>query len=534
MRQQADRAPGDRHEEGVALVVVLLFTAIILMAVVSTTATLALGARGGGVDERGAYQALLVAESGQNTFAARVGSLARTSPYTGTRTSELTAWLGTLGTYSLGTAGTAELSLLNVTPKTTGATFTLRSQGSAPGAAKVVVQDYVVTNARLPRTFRSRAGLTSLPAIDASNGNQRTEGRANDGVATRVRSGGTPLSLPALQPGVTLPVEDTGAVLVGDYVRVNGATFRVDGKEEASLSLVRVLPTSPTAPLTLSGDVTVMLNAVAQTSPTVGNPGDLRVSNAGDFLVGEELTIAGKAATVQAVDAGNGTVRLGWPSGAPASLPEGTQVFRDVTGMRSAADITAKSNKLDDISMTSGGQTTNDCTTSTLCAGERDPLLASPTPGNPSDPFFTEQLFGLSDEELNDLVPLDNDPTLPQGEIKRVSAADFDRIFSGNARGSGVLIVDGDINSNINGNVTFDGMIYIRGNQGGKFNGNMTLNGAIAVRGGPIEGITTDDTTTQATGSLLINYDAVSLRSQLLNARGVFRVQTEPGTWRQQ
>ena len=51
--------------------VVLLFTAIVLTIVVSTTATLAIGARGGGVNERTAYQALLAEENGQNTFATR-------------------------------------------------------------------------------------------------------------------------------------------------------------------------------------------------------------------------------------------------------------------------------------------------------------------------------------------------------------------------------------------------------------------------------------------------------------------------------
>lgn len=69
-----------RREEGIALVVVLLFTAIVLTIVVSTTATLALGARGGGVNERAAYQALLAAESGLNTFAARVEKFKQKSP----------------------------------------------------------------------------------------------------------------------------------------------------------------------------------------------------------------------------------------------------------------------------------------------------------------------------------------------------------------------------------------------------------------------------------------------------------------------
>jgi Tfp pilus assembly protein PilX len=69
---QAGLPPAPRHaQQGVALVVTLLFTTIVLMIVVSTTATMTLGARKGGVNERSAYQALLAAESGINTFAVR-------------------------------------------------------------------------------------------------------------------------------------------------------------------------------------------------------------------------------------------------------------------------------------------------------------------------------------------------------------------------------------------------------------------------------------------------------------------------------
>ena len=116
--------------------------------------------------------------------------------------------------------------------------------------------------------------------------------------------------------------------------------------------------------------------------------------------------------------------------------------------------------------------------------------------------------------------------------IRRIRAQDFDAMLK-NSTSSGLLIVDGDINSNVNGNTIFNGFIYFRGNQGGKFNGNLTVNGAIAVRGGPIEGITTDDVVTDITGSLNINFNAVKLRQLLMNTRGGLTLNDTQGTWRQ-
>ncbi|MEW6420673.1 MAG: pilus assembly PilX N-terminal domain-containing protein [Deinococcota bacterium] len=514
-----------RQQEGIALVVVLLLTAIILTIVVSTTATLALGARGGGVNERTSYQALLAAESGLNTFAVRVNQYAQSHPYTGSSADDLSTWLTAFSTYTLGSFGTATLTFQNVSVSPSGATFTVSSQGAASGATKNVLQDYKLSPGRLPLQFRSRAALTSLPPINA-NGSASIQGQANDGVITQVK--GTSITLPVRSNTVSLPVEDTTGVLVGDYVKVSGATFRVDAKDGGSLSLTRVSP-ALTSPLPLSGGVTLMLNAVAASYNSIQDPSTLRVSNAGDFVVGEKINVANATGVIQSVDLVNKTVTIDWTSDIPAKLDEGTQILRDVTAMRSAEDISPKKNKLDGYSMTSGGVTRNDCSSPTVCVGARDPLLRR----TDNTPFFTQDLLGLSDAELNDLVPVSRPPFTMKNEIRRISAQDFDSAIK-NSNFSGVLIVDGDINSNVNGNTTFNGLIYFRGNQGGKFNGNLTVNGAIAVRGGPIEGITTnDDVATDITGNLTVNYNAVQLRQRIFNSTAVPHVEVSPQTWRQ-
>lgn len=525
MRFQARVIPQRRREEGVALVLVLLFTAIVLSIIVSTTATLALGARGGGVDERAAYQALLAAESALNTFAVRAQERTTTQPYTGSSASDLATWLDNLKTYSSGSSSTASLTFEKLSSTPGGSTLTVIAHGQAAGATKAVLQDYRLTPANLPKTFRSRAALTSLPAINA-NGSADIDGRANDGIVTRVQ--GSALSLPVLSTTVTLPVDDTTGVLAGDYVKVSGATFRVDSKDSTSLNLTRV-SAAGSASLSLSGDVTLMLNAVAGSYISLSDPSTVKVSNYSDFIVGETVTVAGKTGKISQIDVNNKSVQIKWTSGIPSGLAEGTQVFRDVTAMRSAGEIDVKQNKLEAYSMNSGDQTRNDCTSATICSGENDALLQHAD----NAPFFTQQLLGLSDQELDNRVPLSRPPFTMNNQIKRIKAEDFDEAIK-NSNSSGVLIVDGDINSNVNGNTTFNGLIYFRGNQGGKFNGNLTVNGAIAVRGGPIEGITSkDDVTTDITGNLTVDYDAVKLRQHIFNATGAPKVETVASTWRQ-
>jgi len=309
---------------------------------------------------------------------------------------------------------------------------------------------------------------------------------------------------------------------------------RVDAISGDELAVKQVLPTrNAVAANTLKGGVSLMMNAVAETYSGFTDPMAIKASNASDFIVGEKVTVAGQAGTVTAVDGATGTITIDWTGTAPTSLPEGTQILRDVRAMRSAEGITV--DKPGSFTMDSE----LDCTSSTKCTGAYDPLLQGNS-SSPKDPFFTQMIAGMSDEELNATVPVTTAGqwTPMNNEVRRMTAADFDKIFKGSVTASGILIVDGDIgrSENINGNIQFTGLIYFRGNAGGKFNGNLHINGAIAVRGGPIEGLTTDDTsTTLLTGNLTVNYNAADLRKQLgaIQGSGAPVLVPVPGTWRQ-
>ncbi|MFD1729880.1 hypothetical protein ACFSC4_31210 [Deinococcus malanensis] len=66
-----------QREAGVAVLVMVLFTAIILIVVVSITSAMTLGSRRGAASETRAYQAALASESGQNAFTVRSRSVAQ-------------------------------------------------------------------------------------------------------------------------------------------------------------------------------------------------------------------------------------------------------------------------------------------------------------------------------------------------------------------------------------------------------------------------------------------------------------------------
>lgn len=526
-------------EQGVALVVTLLFTGIVLMIIVMTSATLVTGARSGGAEERRAYLALLAAESGLNTVMVRVNHRLTTTPYTGSTQTELQTWLGGLN-------GDPQAALfpatLTFTPKSAD-TFTVESRGSAAGAVKIALQDFTLKPVYLSTGMRLRAALTSLPRINA-NGNATITGQSNHGQITTLA--GTGVSAALGSSAVTVTVTDASGLTRGDYVQIPAGTagqrFRVDGVSGTQLSLTSVpgpLATALTA--TAGTGVDLILNAAAQTTTSVTDPLTQRVSNAADFIPGEVVTVGGFKATVTAISSSAGSpdgLVLDWQAGQPATITEGTEITRDLSAMRSANAIEVKDTNNAVGSFTMDGS--NDCQIVDKklvnCEGAADPLLANGS-ALEADKFFTQQLLGMTDAQLNELVPLSypdasgNFPPMVNA-IRRIRAQDFDALLK-NSASSGLLIVDGDINSNVNGNTTFDGFIYFRGNQGGKFNGNLTVNGAIAVRGGPIEGITTDDVVTDITGSLNINFSAVKLRQLLMNTRGGLTLNGTQGTWRQ-
>ncbi|GGR98046.1 hypothetical protein GCM10008960_25890 [Deinococcus sedimenti] len=518
-----------------ALVVTLLFTGIVLLIIVSTTATLVTGSRSGGAEERRAYQALLSAESGLNTVMVRVNRRLTTTPYTGTTKAQLQTWLD-------GLASQPEASLFPTMTFTAldAGRFTAEARGATGNAVKVALQDYRLTSVSLPAGLRVRAALTSLPQINA-NGSALISGQANRGTVTTLAGSGLNASVGASQ--VTVTVSDSSGLIAGDYVQIPpgaaGRTFRVDSVAGSQVTLTSVPASLSSAAAYAAGtEVDLMLNAAAKTTTSVTDPLTQQVSNASDFTVGETVTVGTYTAKVTQISGSGSTpdqLTLDWISGQPAAIPEGTPILRDVAAMRSAQGISVKTNdnSLDNFTMDGGKDCTETAKKAVSCEGADDPLLNSSS----AEAFFTQQIMGLTDAQLDDRVPL----TLPDASgsfppmtnaVRRIRAQDFDAALK-NTTSSGVLIVDGDISSNVNGHTTFNGFIYFRGNQGGKFNGSLTVNGAIAVRGGPIEGLTSEDATTDITGNLTVKFDAVKLRQWLLTSQGGWNTSETQGTWRQ-
>ncbi|GHF34038.1 hypothetical protein GCM10017781_08570 [Deinococcus metalli] len=524
--------------EGFALVLSLLFTGIVLLIVVSTAASLVTGTRQGGANERVGYQALLVAESGLNSLPRRSAEYVRTTPYIGASQTELQSWL--TGSSSPTNAGGLRAALNDSTknPATgdtivsltaqSATTFTAVSTGTSSTGTKTILQDYAVTDRTLPPGLRPRSGLISRPPIN-TNGNATVQAQNVNNTVTTVS--GAAVNIPALTTSATVPVVSSAGLTTGDYVKISGSTFKISAISGNVLTVIRVPGASSTAQ-TLSGNVDVVLNAVSQSYTGVTSSTAIKVSNIADYAVGEIINIGSVKAKIATIDYSSKTVTLTWTGSPPSSIDEGTPVTRDVTALSSGSDITLVNGKVNNFKGISGGALTNDCADvngTIQCAGAKDTVLANAGATQTSTSLsFTQLLFGMTDEELSDLVPLttSNFPTL-SGGIMRIRGSDLASAIKGK-NSTGVLIVDGDVDQNINASTTFNGLIYIRGNLIGFGNGNFTVNGSVAVRG------SNTMTTSTILGSLAINYNAVTLRTVLQSATGSKKLNVISGTWRQQ
>ncbi|WP_309571801.1 pilus assembly PilX N-terminal domain-containing protein [Deinococcus sp.] len=529
-----ERLPSNRTE-GFALVLTLLFTGIVLLIVVSTAASLATGTRQGGANERRSYQAMLVAESGLNTLPRQAGEYVRSCPYTGSSLPDLQSWL--TGSACATNAGGLRAYLISHLPATgntltltalTGSTFTATSNGLATTAKKIIAQDYVINDRTLPPGLRPRSGLISRPNITGSGNASVLPQNLNNTVTTVA---GTAVSVPALSPSATVNVASAVGLNIGDYVTINGSTFKISGINGNTLSLIRVPGPSNTA-LTLSGNVNLVFNAVAANYTGVSSSTSLKISNLTDFALGETVNIGTQQAKISTINYAMNVATFTWVGSPPSTLSEGTPVTRDVTALSSAGTIDVNASKIDNYQGITGGVAANDCTKTgktVNCVGAGDPVLQGAGLTQTSTSLsFTQLLFGITDQELSDLVPLSQAPfTAMNGGIRRINAADFSTAIKGTTS-TGVLIVDGDVDTNMNGTTIFNGLIYIRGNAIGFGNGNFTLNGSLAVRG------STTSRDTNILGSLAINYNAVTLRTVMEDATGSKELNVLPGTWRQQ
>lgn len=542
--------PFPHRETGFALVLSLLFTGIVLLIVVSTAASLVTGSRQGGANERVAYQALLVSESGLNTLPRRAAEYIRTKPYTGTTQSDLQTWL--TGSSSPANVGglRAELNASTARPAASGntitaltarsaTTFTVESRGTSGSGTKTTLQDFAVNDRTLPPGVRPNSGVIAVPRIMAS-GSSSIRPVAMAGVTT------TSSTVTVGTTRTTLAVNSVAALRSGDYITAGGATLRIDAVTAGTntLTVTKVLP-SGGAGVTISSrsDVNLLPNAVSQTAAPVATSMTVSVTNVTDFRPGEPVSMkigsTVYAGTVQTINAATKTATITWStSPLPTSIPEGTPIGRNMLAMSSAGTVgidPQASTKLGNFQGISQGTVTNDCTATNACAGSGT-VSRTVTPSQ-----FTQALFGLTDAELNDLVPLTTTtPAFASSRsrdinvgILRISAAMYNQIIDSNKTYTGVIIIEDAVTQNLTG-TTVNGLLYLRGGMNGtggnapKFTGSMVVNGSIAVYGSP------NDTTSVLSGNVAVNYNAVQLRVNLGSVTGSKRLDAVSGTWRQQ
>lgn len=539
MQPRLSRQPR-RREQGIALVVVLLFTTIVLTIVVSTTATLAIGARGGGANERTAYQALLASESGLNTFAVRYAekmkTLASSEQYIGSvEPARMNRWLQAkdLITVSPGSGNTATLAF-----EGTADNLTLGATGTTPGGAtKVVLQNYSVS---VPPAMNLHvdSALESHPAVKVTgNATVSGENGASSSGITRVatvnQAGGVTLAA-ATQPQATVNLSATsksGSLLLGtgDYAQINGLTYKVTAVQGTQATLTGL--TAASSPLIIANntDVNRLDSAVSQTfTQTINQASTMQVSDPTSFAKDSSVVVGKIRGTVTAVDEQTKTVTVFWKdkidssASSPATITEGTPVRKDVLGVSSGSSVNT-----DGKGTINEGQENHDPRLT-----NRDPFNSSPD--TEATDLFT-YTFGQTKAQMLPPSPTAAVTVLPTNFSGTVNGGlkfyDGNLSLSGNQElcGYGILIVRGDLTVNGTCSAGFYGAVYVIGDYDQQ--GNSNIQGAVIAEGTTsVKDESKIAGTGQGDGKIQYN------RAALLDAGTALsppRLTPVPGTWRQ-
>lgn len=256
---------------GFAIALVLLFACILLASAVLTTSTVVYGSRNSTSRETQSYQALLAAESGLNTFVARV----KEGGFNGTMY-DLPCWVQgqALGGVTCPTGSTRQLTTLYLTNQATGpradvdlvamngaqATVTVRSVGTL-GSGFTAAQSTVIQQIRLVKppfmNVSAPAALTSCPDI-SGGGTSNLSGTATNfsGVIPNftVVTAASPATVStqmatAATTGwpVSLTVSDASALDVGSFVRIGGGTQAYRVVSKTGSTALSVIPADGTA-----------------------------------------------------------------------------------------------------------------------------------------------------------------------------------------------------------------------------------------------------------------------------------------------
>lgn len=497
------------RSSGFAIVVVLLATSVVLLSVMATAAFMSLGTLRSTNNERVAYQAHLVAESGLNTFLAR----ARTaSPTFGASdmvsVDSLNGWLSDTGmdTLSIEGAGSARLNAVAVN----GSSFTLESVGVLPGssARRQILVDMSMSGGNPPRSLRVPAALTSKPSVVVGN-NIEVFGRNAatwDGLvggASGVATTSADSEVFNQGDGGSIPIEsaDASEFVAGDYIVLGGVTFRVESVGDGALNVTMLGDETnfsvPTGTAIQRVDVGVVSNGShgGDTLLTVNNP---------EFLShGGRIHVDDHVGTVESIDQESGVVTVDWDN-APVdgTLLEGTPVRAEVYGVYTEGQYSERGSrkKVEPIEVAQG----SDGTWLPDVENESSPL--DTLFGSVFSNGWSEVVGSIPEENRYPNGP--NETLMLDNEIVYLGDGNLQQAFCGR----GIVIVDSPsavYNANNACDQPFEGLLYVRGDF--RMQGNVVMEGAIVVEG---EIVDADDTSVNGSGK---NGSRITFNSDVLN-----------------
>ncbi|GGJ35746.1 hypothetical protein [Deinococcus roseus] len=548
---------------GSTLIIVLLISLIIMGTLMATVSSTVVTARTGSATERLAYNSLLGAEAGINSFAARI----QLSKYTG-QISDIDCWVqgsrapgnssaGTcpytakLSSYTLGTNSVA-VSVVDY--NASASSITVRSVGTSTATAsnsKTVLQDFQVT--KPPTTnLAIPAALTSYPSIQLTGGGallgapyassgsgsqttySTTLNAANNGVLTNFST-----LTAAFNSGssnvLTVNSADASYFAANSYIRVGGKYFKVTSKSGSTLTVSQLTAQGSGNANVASGGAVDLIQFAARGAATnvTSTTARIPISDPTGFYVNDVvyMTIGGVVYRAQVTGSGytssadlnsgyldvkytatsvGNTLGTALTQTAAANLLEGTGISRYVPGASSAFGISAANNT----SLFPSSAANN----SNILSGEN--LFRQTFSGKSKQDVYN--LSKIYSTVPTSLVPTEITWVGPTGNYATTSSSIS--LNNGYLCGDGILIITGSLTLNGTCNAGFTGLLYIMGDLSNQ--GQATIKGAVVVEGQVNTG------GTKAAGGMNITYDSSIFlkRGQLLATVSVIPI---TATWRQ-
>ncbi|WP_221088736.1 hypothetical protein [Deinococcus aquaedulcis] len=560
------------RQDGVTTIVIVLFTGVLLLAMLVGSMQMTLGNRVSTANEAQAFNVALVSESGQNAFVARSLSIApfNAAPTCLTSceayyTNALRTWLSKstsgsekVGTFAVGNNGNVQLSVAGIRIEPVAGTspqeyrlasVDIRSTGTLNGNTARIVQTYSALKTSLP--FPNVPGaVTSRPSVALQGGVEIVGGALggrNDGVYQRLlkvtRDNQTNGALSATD---NITVDVTGGSQArsrqlpeGSYVRLpvgtGTGTFQVTTNYGTSLDL------RPVNFSGLTGTLLPPLDSGQLDLDFVTNGVESYTSNSmvvralETFIPGDTLSVTVGTTTYtatvnSAVKTGNSqNLSISWNGTAPP-------LAGSTGGIREGSAVT---------------KTTNAVVTAGTFSNSNNASVTGRTLQGRGD---------LIPSALNDALFLKTFNMTPS-DMKAMSKVEFDQSFDGTAEGmhwimgqggtsgesinlnsekltgKGIIIVDGDLTINQNGapQCGLSGILYVRGNV--RIQGGLELCGALVVEGsildssGAVIGLDNDASFFAGNGRK-VTYSMDALMDAV-GSSGPYDFTSQVGYWRQ-